>query len=87
MATHAGRALRRPGLARRRARRLRGSSARARGEGLLQHVEARRRAPARRAEFSSILVPMKLGAIGEEMVATAVKLAARARGATSRRCS
>ena len=32
------------------------------------------------AEFSSILVPMKLGAIGEEMVATAVKLAAE-RGA------
>ena len=32
------------------------------------------------AEFSKILVPMKLGEIGEEMVATAVKLA-RGRGA------
>jgi APA family basic amino acid/polyamine antiporter len=50
-----------------------------RGEGLLQHVEA---PPGHlpEAEFSSILVPMKLGAIGEEMVATAVKLAAE-RGA------
>ena len=50
-----------------------------RGEGLLEHVEA----PSEElpeAEFSSILVPMKLGAIGEEMVATAVKLAAE-RGA------
>ena len=50
-----------------------------RGEGLLQHVEP----PPEHlpeAEFSSILVPMKLGAIGEEMVATAVKLAAE-RGA------
>jgi nucleotide-binding universal stress UspA family protein len=45
-----------------------------RGEGLLQHVEA---PPEELPEtaFSSILVPMKLGAIGEEMVATAVKLA------------
>jgi APA family basic amino acid/polyamine antiporter len=50
-----------------------------RGEGLLEHVSA----PSEHlpeAEFSSILVPMKLGAIGEEMVATAVKLAAE-RGA------
>jgi len=50
-----------------------------RGEGLLEHVSG----PAEHlpeAEFSSILVPMKLGAIGEEMVATAVKLAAE-RGA------
>jgi basic amino acid/polyamine antiporter, APA family len=50
-----------------------------RGEGLLEHVEA----PSEHlpeAEFSSILVPMKLGPIGEEMVATAVKLAAE-RGA------
>jgi APA family basic amino acid/polyamine antiporter len=47
---------------------------RGRGEGLLQHVEA----PPEQlpeSEFSSILVPMKLGAIGEEMIATAVKLA------------
>jgi nucleotide-binding universal stress UspA family protein len=50
-----------------------------RGEGLLEHVEG----PSEHlpeAEFSSILVPMKLGPIGEEMVATAVKLAAE-RGA------
>jgi basic amino acid/polyamine antiporter, APA family len=47
---------------------------RARGEGMLEHVEA----PPEQlpeSQFSSILVPMKLGAIGEEMVATAVKLA------------
>jgi len=45
-----------------------------RGEGLLEHVQA---PPEELPEthFSSILVPMKLGAIGEEMVATAVKLA------------
>ena len=52
---------------------------RGRGEGLFEHVEA----PSEHlpeAEFSSILVPMKLGPIGEEMVATAVKLAAE-RGA------
>jgi APA family basic amino acid/polyamine antiporter len=45
-----------------------------RGEGLLEHVEA----PAGElpeAQFTSILVPMKLGPIGEEMIATAVKLA------------
>ena len=50
-----------------------------RGEGLLQHVQA----PVEsfpESEFTSILVPMKLGAIGEEMIATAVKLA-RDRGA------
>jgi basic amino acid/polyamine antiporter, APA family len=45
-----------------------------RGEGLLQHVEAPPEVLPESA-FSSILVPMKLGAIGEEMVATAVKLA------------
>src|SRR5436309_8573939 len=47
---------------------------RGRGEGLLEHVEA----PSEHlpeTEFSSILVPMKLGLIGEEMIATAVKLA------------
>jgi APA family basic amino acid/polyamine antiporter len=46
----------------------------ARGEGMLEHVEA----PPEElpeSQFSSILVPMKLGAIGEEMIATAVKLA------------
>jgi len=45
-----------------------------RGEGLLQHVDA----PSEElpeSHFTSILVPMKLGAIGEEMIATAVKLA------------
>jgi basic amino acid/polyamine antiporter, APA family len=47
---------------------------RAHGEGLLEHVEA---PPEHLPEtqFSRILVPMKLGLIGEEMVATAVKLA------------
>jgi basic amino acid/polyamine antiporter, APA family len=47
---------------------------RGRGEGLLEHVSA---PPVELPEtqFGSILVPMKLGAIGEEMVATAVKLA------------
>ena len=45
-----------------------------RGEGLLEHVEA---PPGElpEAQFTSILVPMKLGPIGEEMIATAVKLA------------
>jgi basic amino acid/polyamine antiporter, APA family len=45
-----------------------------RGEGLLEHVEAPPEVLPESA-FTSILVPMKLGAIGEEMVATAVKLA------------
>jgi basic amino acid/polyamine antiporter, APA family len=47
---------------------------RGRGEGLMQHVT---RPPEElpESEFTSILVPMKLGAIGEEMIATAVKLA------------
>jgi APA family basic amino acid/polyamine antiporter len=45
-----------------------------RGEGLLERIEA---PPEHLPEttYSSILVPMKLGLIGEEMVATAVKLA------------
>jgi APA family basic amino acid/polyamine antiporter len=47
---------------------------RGRGEGLLEHVEAPPELLPESA-FTSILVPMKLGAIGEEMVATAVKLA------------
>jgi APA family basic amino acid/polyamine antiporter len=45
-----------------------------RGEGMLARVEA----PSEdlpETEFHSILVPMKLGLIGEEMIATAVKLA------------
>ena len=50
-----------------------------RGQGLLQHVQAPTESLPE-SEFTSILVPMKLGAIGEEMIATAVKLA-RDRGA------
>src|ERR671935_1713615 len=47
-----------------------------RGEGLLERVVAadEHRGLAE-AEYSKILVPMKLGEIGEEMIATAVKLA------------
>jgi len=48
---------------------------RGRGEGLLERIEARSEDLPETAHFSSILVPMKLGLIGEEMVATAVKLA------------
>jgi APA family basic amino acid/polyamine antiporter len=48
---------------------------RRRGEGLLQHVEIPEGEELPELEYSSILVPMKLGLIGEEMVATAVKLA------------
>ncbi|HTO24893.1 MAG TPA: universal stress protein [Gaiellaceae bacterium] len=46
-----------------------------RGAGLLEHVVAADEQQLPEAEFSRILVPMKLGEIGEEMVATAVKLA------------
>ncbi|HEX4323118.1 MAG TPA: universal stress protein [Gaiellaceae bacterium] len=46
-----------------------------RGTGLLEHVEPVEEDELPHAEFSKILVPMKLGEIGEEMVATAVKLA------------
>src|SRR5579884_2205132 len=48
---------------------------RRRGTGLLEHVEPAEEGKLPEAEFSKILVPMKLGEIGEEMVATAVKLA------------
>jgi APA family basic amino acid/polyamine antiporter len=48
---------------------------RGRGAGLLEHVEPVEEGALPHAEFSKILVPMKLGEIGEEMVATAVKLA------------
>src|ERR671924_317960 len=49
---------------------------RARGEGLTPRVvSADEHRGLAEAEFSKILVPMKLGEIGEEMVATAVKLA------------
>jgi len=47
---------------------------RSRRRGLLEHVEAVRELPPG-AEFRRILVPMKLGDIGEEMVATAIALA------------
>jgi APA family basic amino acid/polyamine antiporter len=47
-----------------------------RGEGLLERVEAPDEHPvASSAQYRRILVPMKLGIIGEEMIATAVKLA------------
>jgi len=47
-----------------------------RGEGLLERVvSADEHRGLAEVEFSRILVPMKLGQIGEEMVATAVKLA------------
>jgi APA family basic amino acid/polyamine antiporter len=46
------------------------------GEGLMERVEALdEHPPAPAAQFHRILVPMKLGVIGEEMLATAVKLA------------
>ncbi|MGZ8716040.1 MAG: amino acid permease [Gaiellaceae bacterium] len=49
---------------------------RAKGAGLLEHVvSADEHVLPAEAVFSRILVPMKLGEIGEEMVATAVKLA------------
>jgi nucleotide-binding universal stress UspA family protein len=49
---------------------------RARGERLTERVvSADEHRGLAEAEFSRILVPMKLGEIGEEMVATAVKLA------------
>ncbi|HVP75457.1 MAG TPA: universal stress protein [Gaiellaceae bacterium] len=48
---------------------------RSRGAGLLEHVVAAGEQTLPEAAFSRILVPMKLGQIGEEMVATAVKLA------------
>jgi APA family basic amino acid/polyamine antiporter len=55
---------------------------RSRGEGMLEHVAAPdEQALPEAAEYSSILVPMKLGEIGEEMVATAVKLAQERRAA------
>jgi basic amino acid/polyamine antiporter, APA family len=51
---------------------------RSRHAGLLEHVEAALLPPG--AEFGRILVPMKVGDIGEEMVATAIALA-KERGA------
>ena len=45
------------------------------GEGVFERVDAPPVESLPETHFSSILVPMKLGPIGEEMVATAVKLA------------
>ena len=47
----------------------------ARGQGMLEHVVSADEQVLPRADFSNILVPMKLGEIGEEMAATAIKLA------------
>ncbi len=51
-----------------------GAVRRTRHRGLLEHVTPVRELP-RGAEFRRILVPMKMGDIGEEMVATAIALA------------
>ncbi|TML40226.1 MAG: universal stress protein [Actinobacteria bacterium] len=52
---------------------------RSRGEGLRERVvSADEHRDLTEAQYSSILVPLKLGPIGEEMVATAVKLAQEA---------
>jgi basic amino acid/polyamine antiporter, APA family len=48
---------------------------RERGAGLLEHVTSTDEQAVPTVTFSKILVPMKLGEIGEEMVATAVRLA------------
>ena len=48
---------------------------RGRGEGLMERVLSPDEQELPTTPFSSILVPMKLGLIGEEMIATAVKLA------------
>jgi APA family basic amino acid/polyamine antiporter len=45
------------------------------GEGLTERIVSPDEQVLPEAQFSSILVPMKLGLIGEEMLATAVKLA------------
>lgn len=48
---------------------------RGRGAGLMEHVRSADEQVLPEAKFTKILVPMKLGEIGEEMVATAVRLA------------
>ncbi len=45
------------------------------GEGVLEHVVSADEQVLPEAKFARILVPMKLGEIGEEMAATAIKLA------------
>jgi len=48
----------------------------ARGEGIFERVRSPNERPAATAvQFSRVLVPMKLGIIGEEMLATAIRLA------------
>jgi basic amino acid/polyamine antiporter, APA family len=54
---------------------------RARGEGLLQAVASPDEQELSEPEIGKILVPMKIGQIGEEMLATAIKLA-QERGST-----
>jgi APA family basic amino acid/polyamine antiporter len=46
-----------------------------RGAGLLEHVVASDEQVLPEARFGTILVPMKLGDVGEEMLATAIRLA------------
>ena len=48
---------------------------RSRGAGLLEHIVSSDEQELPEATFSRVLVPMKLGQVGEEMVATAVRLA------------
>jgi basic amino acid/polyamine antiporter, APA family len=48
---------------------------RGRGAGLMEHVVSADEQTLPESKFTKILVPMKLGEIGEEMVATAVRLA------------
>ena len=48
---------------------------RSRGAGLMEHLVSADEQVLPEAAFTKILVPMKLGEIGEEMVATAVRLA------------
>ena len=54
---------------------LYGGVRRSHGEGLLQRVVSADEQTAPEMPFERILVPMKLGDIGEEMVATAIKIA------------
>jgi len=53
---------------------------RERGAGLLEHLRSTDEQVVPEAHFSRVLVPMKLGEIGEEMVATAVRLAQERNG-------
>ncbi|MGI8422172.1 MAG: amino acid permease [Gaiellaceae bacterium] len=46
-----------------------------RGEGLLEHVFSADEQELPETQYTSILVPMKIGPIGEEMIATAIRLA------------